>query len=387
MAEIDYSQFEPAFKAESVEQPKPDEGIQPDTPPADVLKPTEVTTTDPPKPTEPVQTDYISSLNTKFNTSFKSDDDLKSVIETASKAQALQEQLKEFETLKSDIEYYKSGVNPLDYFSNEDAYRVEQFKKTNPDKDPFIAAKLFSLDLNKANDLDLLVQFELLGGMADSEADARILLENKYGIESDSEPKDWTNLTKAQVKRDAIIARREVGDLKSSIKLPDKIDLASKREAEQTALAQKAELLKKGWSDVVPKMMTDLKEVAITDTDKDGKEEVLIKYAIDDESKKQMGEEVMDYLISNHKEITEENIKEAAVGIQQQYALRNFAKILKAYHTTLATELDRKKDEETHNPNPPKTEVKPPTDVEADKQKLIEYATGGAKFPSKPLMT
>jgi hypothetical protein len=42
--------------------------------------------------------------------------------------------------------------------------------------------------------------------------------------------------------------------------------------------------------------------------------------------------------------------------------------------------VDKKKDEETHNPNPIKTEVKPATEIDAEKQRQIEYALGGSTF-------
>lgn len=387
--DIDYSQFEPAFKKEEA---APAETVTPEIK-DDVVAVTEAVTTKevaPPvetPPAEKVQTDYISSLNTKFNTSFKSDDDLKAIIESASKAQALQEQLKEFETLKADIDYYKSGVNPLDYFASEDDYRMQQFKKTNPDKDAGVANKLFTTDLDKLSDVDVLAQYELLHGtFQDGEVGAKELVASTYEIDLD-DPESWTRLSKNTMARAANKARSEIKELKGSIKLPDKIDLASKREAEKASLQQKADLLKKGWGDVVPKMLTDLKEVVINDTDKDGKEEPLMKYVIDEDAKKELGAEVMEYLVSTNKDITEDNVKEAAIGIQREYVLRNLPKILKAYATTLVAEVDRKKDEETHNPVPLKTETKSVSDSEAAKQREIDYAIGGVGWKGKPLIS
>lgn len=384
MAEIDYSQFEKAFEPAPAAQVTPKGGTTPPAP-AELVTPPAVTTATPVTTPEPIQTDYISSLNTKFKTSFKSDDDLKSVLENAAKTQALQEQLKEFETLKGDMEYYKKGVNPLDYFASEDDYRMQQFKKTNPDKDAGVANKMFTTDLDKLSDLDVLTQYELLHGtFTDGEVGAKELVAAQYELDL-NDPESWTRLSKNTMARAAAKARSEIKELKGSIKLPETIDLASKREAEKATALQRAELLKQGWGDVVPKMMTDLKEVAINDTDKDGKEEPLLKYVIDEDAKKELGAEVMDYLISNNKDINEENVKEAAIGVQREYVLRNLPKILKAYATTLVAEIDRKKDEETANPNPIKGEVKPAADAAAAKQAEIEYATGGAKFVGKKL--
>ena len=180
-------------------------------------------------------------------------------------------------------------------------------------------------------------------------------------------------------------ARQEIKEMKSGIKLPDTINLASQREAEQKAAIEKADLLKKGWGDVVPKMMTDLKEVAISDLDKDGKEEPLLKYTIDDEAKKALGDEVMEFLVASGKEINEDNVKEAAIGVQREYILRNLPKIIKAYHATQLAEYDAKKDKETHNAEIIKTDKKDVTDAAQKEKQLIEYATGGHQWTGNKL--
>ena len=179
--EEDLTQFygQKAFVPETPAEPQttPEAGTPPATPAEPVAQPEGT----PPIQVTPAETpqavDYISSLNTKFQTSFKSDEDLKAVIANAAKTQTLENQLKDFETLKSDIEYYKKGVNPLDYFSSEDSYRMEQFRKANPDKDAGVAGKLFTADLEKVSDLDVLAQYELLHGtFQDGEVGAKELV-------------------------------------------------------------------------------------------------------------------------------------------------------------------------------------------------------------------
>jgi len=377
--DVDYSKFTPAFGEVKVEE-------QVATPPVEQV--TEPPTETPPATSTPDQsaapppeTLNYEFFNKTFKTDFKTEDDFKKVIELSSKAKTLEDQLKEYETLKADLEAYKTGVNPLDYFASEDDYRIQQFKKENPDKDASVAYKLFASDLGKASDLDVLIQFELLDGAVSNEAEARELISAKYDLDLSSDPKEWTALARTQLKRDANKARGEVKSMKEGYKLPDKVDIAGRREAEKADAQKRVETLTKGWQDIVPKILTDLKEVEINDYDKDGKVESLMKYVIDDEAKKQLGTEVMDYLVVNQKDINDDNVKEAAMVMQSRYVLQNLPKILKAYSTSILAEYDKKRDAELTNPNPLKTDTKPVDEAEAArKRQSTEQALGGLGF-------
>lgn len=378
MSELDeFAEFTKAF----VEEPIKSE-------PALITEPasteTVVTETAQPATPEPAQTDFWSSLNSKLNTDFKSEDDIKSLVESASKTKALEEQLKELETLKADIEFYRESANPLKHFANEDEYRVQQFRKGNPDKNASVAYQVFTSDLDKLSDLDVLTKYELLNNDVEGgDAGAKELVAQQYSLDLESDPKDWSTLSRNQLKKAANLVRREMKDLKESYKLPEKVDLASKRQSDQQAVAQRKDLIEKGWTEVIPKALNEIKEIEINDTDKDGKVEPLMKYTIDEDLKKELGEEARQILIANNVDINAESGKFIDKYIKDQYVTRTLPKILKAYATTLMAELDAKRDKEIHNPNPIKTDTRPVEPEDAEKQRLLNLGGGGFKF-NKP---
>lgn len=391
MGEIDYSKFTPAFQ-EKVEEKPPEVVVEtqvatPETITPEPIKPAEVKPeTVAPPPEVKQDTLNYEFFNKTFKTDFKTEDDLKKVIELSSKAKEFEDRVKDYEELKQKLEAYQEGVDVLKYFKSEDDYKVQQFAKTNPDKDASVAFKLFTSDMSKLGDLDVLTQFELLDGVISNEAEAKILIAEKYGIDLEADPKEWTALARTQLKRDANKARGEIKLMKEGIPLPEKVDVEGRRKQAQEEAQKKAELLNKGWGDIVPKMLNELKEVEINDYDKDGKAEFVFKYAVPEEDKKQLRDDIMTYLTSNGKEINEDNVKEAGNVLQGMYVLRNVGKMMKAIKAEIAAAIDEQKDKETHNPNPIKTEVKPPDDEAVAKKKAeTAYALGGSTFkPNKP---
>jgi len=373
MVQVDeFAGFQKAFVEEPITEPAPN---------VETVEQVEAPVVDaqPAEPTPP--TDFFSSLNEKLKTDFKSEDDIRTLIEQSSKAKQYEEQLKELETLKADLEFYKNGINPLDYFASEDDFRIQQFKKANPDKDSSLAYKVFTSDLDKLSDLDVLAQYEMLNNEVEGgEAGAKELVAQQYSLDLDSDPKEWSTLSRNQLKKAANTVRKEIKDMKGSYQLPEKIDVSGKRQSEQEAVAKRTEAIKKGWEEVIPKALEQIKEIEINDLDKDGNPEAMMKYVIDDEMKKELGEEAKSILIATGQDINAESGKAVDKYIKDQYVIRNLPKILKAYSTSLLADLDRKKDEETHNPVPIKTETKPASPDDAAKQKLLDYALGGSGF-------
>jgi hypothetical protein len=388
MGEIDYSKFEPAFqpKAEQVPTEPPAEPVvqpqaEPTAPPAE---PT-VATPEPPQAT-PQETLNYEFFNKTFKTDFKTEDDLRKVIELSSKAKTLEDRVKDYDELQQKLEAYKESQDILKYFKSEDDYRAQQYLKNNPDKDATVAARLFTSDVSKLSDLDILTQFELLDGTLGDEAKMRSDIAEKYAIDLEADPKEWSALAKSQLRRDANKARAEIKAMKEGIALPERVDVESKRKQAQEDANARAEQLQKGWSTEVPKLLADLKSVEVIDYDKDNKAESIFTYAVADEDKKQMGEDIMGYLISSGKEINDNNIKEAAGTIRGWYVLNNLPKMFKAFKSELAAVIDEQKDKETHNPNPVKTDIKPPDDAETKRrQDETAYALGQSGFtPNLP---
>lgn len=357
-----------------------------ETPPVETIEGVVTETTETPQEVvEPVvektQDDYWSSLNEKYKTDFKSDDDFKTVLEKATKASALEEQLKELEALKADLDFYKENSDPLKDFASEDDYKVQQFKKAHPDKDASLAYKVFTADLDKLSDLDVLTQYEMLNtDVEGGEAGAKELVAQQFALDLETDPSEWSTLARNQLKKAANVVRKELKEMKDSYKVPEKVDLAAKRQADQEALAKHTESITKAWEEVLPKALNEIKEIEINDLDKDGKAEPLMKYVIDDETKKALGEEAKKILLANNAEVTPETGKWVDQYVKERYVISQLPKILKAYATTLTAEIDEKKDIETHNPVVVKNEVRPESVEDEETKRFLEFANKGSGF-------
>jgi hypothetical protein len=340
------------------------------------------------KPIENVETKFdISFFNKSFNTQFDSEDALKNALQSSSKAQELESKLSEYETLKSDIEYYKNGINPLDYFASEDDFRVQQFKIQHPDKDSSIAYKAFTSDLSKVDDLDVLVMYELVNdpGLKGGDAGAKEIIESDYGV-SIEERDSWTTLQENKLRKAANLARTELKEMKDGIKLPENVNLNSKRETDLAAQIEKQAQSKMKWTATVDNMFSNMDKVPIYDVDADGKQVELLSYVMDDKSKTFLKQNITDYVVNSNKDITEESVKEAGQIVYSRFILDNLPKIIKSYATDLLSKQEKVIDEKIHNAEKVTMAVKPEGEVEKEKAAFIDFALGGEKgFKRNPL--
>lgn len=372
--------------------PAPD--VTPDAPAPDAPAP-DAPAPDAPAPDAPPQGDAIVDdvkfdiefFNKSFGTKFDTEDALKNALQDSSKAKDLESKLLEYESLKSDIEYYKNGYNPLDLFASEDDFRVQQFKKQNPDKDASVAHKAFTSDLSKQDDLDVLVMYEMLNnpGLKGGEAGAREIVADQYGV--DMEDRDsWTTLVQNKLKKAANLARSEIKGMKDGIELPKVVDLKSQREADIAAQNAHKEELKTKWSATVDNMFNHMDKVPIYEKDADGKDVELLNYVMDDKSKSALKQEVYEYVVNSGKDLTEDNINEAGQLVYSRFVLNNVAKIVKSYANDLLAKQEKKVDTEIHNAEKVTTDTKPASDLEKEKAEFINFALGNDKgFKRKPL--
>jgi len=330
----------------------------------------------------------ISFFNKAFGTEFDSEDSLKVAIQNSSKAKELEAQLAEYESLKSDVEYYKNGINPLDYFASEDDFRVQQFKKQNPDKDANVAIKAFTSDLSKADDLDVLVMYEMLNDskLKGGEAGAKEIVADQYGIDLDDRD-SWTTLQENKLRKAANLARSEISEMKGKIELPKSVNLQSQREETMRLETEKKEQLKTKWTATVDNMFSHMEKVPIYDVDAEGKKTELFNYVVDDKSKAVLKDEVTNLLVGLGKDITEDNIKEAGQYVYERFALANMAKMFKAYGNDLLARQEQKIDAEIHNAEKPVLDIKPTTEADKERAAFEAYLSKTTQgFKRKPVL-
>lgn len=328
----------------------------------------------------------ISFFNKTFDTQFDTEDALKDAIKNSSKAKELESKLAEYEVLKADIERYKNGINPLDFFASEDDFRVQQFKKQNPDKDATVVYKAFTSDLSKVDDLDVLVMYEMFNnpGLKGGEAGALEDVADQYGLDLEDR-NGWTQLQQNKLLKAANAARSEFKKVKGGIELPKHINLSEDREAQAKAQAERQADLKVKWSAAVDNMFSKMEKVPVYDVDQDGKQVELFNYVMDDKSKAVLKQGISDYLVNSGKEITPENVQEAGQIVYERFVLANLGKMMKTYGADLLAKQEKVIDKEIHNAEPVKTDVKQTTEIEREQAEFIANLTGSRGFQKKPL--
>lgn len=203
---------------------------------------------EPPKVEIPKTDEFIESLNKRYGTQYKTDDEIKPIFGLPKKVTEYESKSKEFEKSVADykkkIEELESSQDPLKYFSSPDSYIAEQLKIKYPKSNPHVLHQIATTDLTKMDDLDVLIKDkQLFVPDAPKEGIIRSVILKKYGIDPTSDPQDWDEIAVAEMKLDAASAREKIEGLKGVIEMP-KVQTKEQRElAEREAMTQKEQAI------------------------------------------------------------------------------------------------------------------------------------------------
>ena len=322
----------------------------------------------------------LEFFNKQFSTEFKDEDSIKATLESVKKIADLEKQAAEIPSLKEEIEFLRAETDPMKYFPSEDDFRVAQFKRQFPDKDPGMVAKLFSMDLSQAKDFDVIAWSMMLDNpdLDGGEVGAREFVADKYGIEDPNDLSELSSLTKNQLKVNARQDRARITQMKADIVLPEKKDYSSLlAEKKQTAEAQEAEL-RTSWSTITEKMVSEFPDIVINETDKDGKITEVFKYAVGKDLSNEMVAPLVDSLVKSGIPIDEKAVRILGNAIQKEYVHTNFDKIVKLAIKNATATLEEKVLEEEHNPSPPNEKERKVGDSKDLTSKILQDLKSGA---------
>jgi hypothetical protein len=292
---------------------------------------------------------FFDTFNKTFGTQYKSDDELKGLLDTPKKVADYETRLKDYEDIKKSAEDRQrkidelEGLNdPLKFFSSPDAFIAEQLRIKNPDKDAVLLYEIATTDVSKMGDFDVLVKAMkmFIPNLPNGGAGLRDVLYEKYGIDPEIDPKDWDDKTKTKIAIDAAMERNRISDFKKGIEMPKVI---SKEEREKF----QAETLAKRQQSLSP-----VKE-QFTKFEKFQHEE--FEYDVPAEYKEKSAEMFDGMFIDAGLEMNEENLKTAIQLRNSNFLLENFGKIKEVIIKQAETALRAKIDEELHNTTPPNT--------------------------------
>jgi hypothetical protein len=291
---------------------------------------------------------FFEGFNKRFNTQYKTDDEVKSLLDAPKKISEYERQLAEFESTKKIVDESKKRIlelekeeNPLQYFSSPDSYIAEQLKIKYPKSNPDTLHKIATTDLSKMDDLDVLVKDkQLFVPDAPKEGIIRSVVLKHYGIDPTAPPEEWDEISVAEMKLDAAAARDKINNLKSVIEMPKIVSREEKQKAEQEAVAQKEQAI------------APLKE-SFSKFDKFSYEG--FDFDVPSEYQSKLPDMFQSMFINAGLEPTQENLQSAVELRDALFLHQYFTKIREVIAKEAKTELQKEQDAELHNTQPPNT--------------------------------
>ncbi len=234
---------------ESVETPPVAETPPAETPPTGETPPTTVPPTEePPKVEEPPKDEFFDNFNKRYNTQYKSDEELKAIFDLPKKVEDYETRLKDRDELEKSVEQYKKDLE--DYKTNglssllekpliRKAYVAEQLQAKYPGKDVTTMQEVAMSDIDNMGDIEAIAKERMISVKGITFDEAKLAKLADFGIDPEVNPEEWDSTAKARVKIAGAEARERMKQLVDGIELPKTISKEERALLEAQALEQK----------------------------------------------------------------------------------------------------------------------------------------------------
>lgn len=337
----------------------------------------------------------ISVLNKDLGRNFESLDSLKAELDKSSKVDEYETRLQGLDTLKASEQEIREkyeillelAEDPMKNFSNEQSYKLEQFKKANPKKNPAVAQSIFMTeDLNTVDDFDIvkwgyqLDNPSLKGG----EEGIKQTVADEFGIDPELGLDEWSLSAQNRLAIKANEYRGKFNTM-SDIETPNKLDIDGIRQQRQADANTSLESIKSAWDEASKSL--DVSKLQIpTNIPKEGETQAYFEYDLGEQSKETVSR-IVEEMVANGSEVNEQTLTFAKEAAQMALFKENMPQAI----SKLIEANNHVKEEEhlknTHNPEPLHDETRPEGDVAKEKKDFNEWAsktTGG--FQRKPMI-
>ena len=331
------------------------------TPPAtETQTPSTETSTPTPQvePTQPQTTAtetkpdvFFDEMNKRFGTSFKADAEVKDIFGLPQKIATYESELTKAKDYASKIEQYEKQIENFRNDPNADllgkplirqAFIAQQLKDKFPDKDENALREIAMSDVSKMSDLQVLVKNQKIDLPNLAESDIELALKDKYGIDPDTKPEEWSSIAKTKIAIDAQGARANIKTLTSGIEFPKAVTKEQRDADAATALQKRIQA-------------TDPLKTEFTTFDKFKKG--AIDYDVPADFKTKLPDMFQAMFIDAGLEPTPENKATAMELRDMTFLYQNIDKIIEVKVKEGQTEIQRKLDEALNNTKPPNTKT------------------------------
>jgi hypothetical protein len=303
----------------------------------------------PPAQSETKPDEFFENFNKRFNTQIKDENEVKEILASRQKIAEYEPKVKLAEDRAKEIEDYKKQIEEIRNAGNSEflskplvrqAFVAQQLLEKYPDKDPFALQEIAMADLTKMGDLDVLVKNQKIDLPTLSEKDIREVLMDKYGIDPESKPEEWSSISKAKIAIDAQGARANIKALTNGIELPKAVTTEERQRVAAEALQRKLQA-------------TEPLKAEFTNFDKFKSGD--FEFDVNADYKSKLGDMFQAMFIDAGMEATKENLETAKEMRDALFVLNNFGKIQEVIAKQAQVELQKKLDEALNNTKQPNT--------------------------------
>jgi len=233
----------------------------------------------------------------------------------------------EYDTLKAKheklIEEFKKTQNPKDYFNSDTEFKKNLFLKEHSSVRGEVADKLFNIDLEKSNPLDIIAVNLMIDhkSLSSGEAAKNWFL-RKQGIDPDDfDFNDLDEYQKTEINIAAEEAVKHISSLRDGVVIPDSKsvdDILADVSIEKDKPFDMTQ-----WDGKVDDLIKSINEIKIED------EGLVYSEKISDEFRNELTDYIKDAIVQGKIEPTEENIKSLGEQARDVYWLENRPSIIK----------------------------------------------------------
>ena len=291
---------------------------------------------------------------------------------------------------RKDSDFKKVAIWPnTGYFSNEDSYKLEQYKKEFPSKDPAVAQSIFmNKDLKTVDDFDIVKWGLQLDnpGLKGGEEGIKQTVAEEFGIDPELEISEWSVSAQNRLVIKANTYRSEFEAMKQ-IEAPKRLDIDSIRQQRQQDVASSLETRKTAWADVTKGIESDLSTLKVpVGTPKEGEPQEYFDWDVGSANNETVSS-IVEQMVASGSDVNDDTITFAKQSARLAMQDKSMPEIMAKYKASILANSEADHLKETHNPEPLLDTSRPEGEAEKEKKEFSDWAAsteGG--FKRRPLI-
>jgi hypothetical protein len=290
---------------------------------------------------------FIESINKRYGTQYKGDDEVKNVFGLPQKVIEYEKTIKEKEELaKSVEEKYKKELEDLKSSGTsallEDplirrAFVASQLKAKYPDRDEFVLQEIAMSDIDKMSDIDAIAKERMVSIKGLTLEEAKLAKLADFGIDASTDPEEWDSVAKARVKIAGAEAKERIKALLNGVEIPKTI---SKEDREKLAV--------KAFDEKVKAITPVREQFKKFDKYVNGD----FEFVVPDEFKAKLDDMFKSWFIDGKVDVNENTIRNAEMFKRNMFLDEYFPKMREVIVKQAQTALKEQLDKELHNDKP-----------------------------------